>query len=352
MADKGTQDVNNRDEFQVDEAATPAANSLRPGGAPGDTKSETLATFTQMLAQLGKEDLSKLFNDVQSQYGPNKVPGGAEDKSAANRATLDMKPSAAVGKGAWKEDIDAMFGDDLNEDFREKAETIFEAALNTRTAIEVTRLEEEFETYAQELEEAFNVQLEEATQEVLESVTEKLDQYLDYCIENWMNDNALAIENSLRADIAENFLEALRNVFAEHYITIPDEKIDLVAEMKAELEELKSKLNETVDEKIALQSVIEEATKEATVEEVAEGLAETQIEKLRTLAEGIEYTGADAYRKKLEIVKEQYFKVPSKTASTGLITEEIDGSDGNSIETNYTAPGMNMYVEAIAKSIK
>ena len=154
------------------------------------------------------------------------------------------------------------------------------------------------------------------------------------------------------ADIAENFLEALRNVFAEHYITIPDEKIDLVAEMKAELEELKSKLNETVDEKIALQSVIEEATKEATVEEVAEGLAETQIEKLRTLAEGIEYTGADAYRKKLEIVKEQYFKVPSKTASTGLITEEIDGSDGNSTETNYTAPGMNMYVEAIAKSIK
>jgi hypothetical protein len=350
MADKGTQDVNNS-ELQVDEA-TVAANSLKPGAAPGESKAEQLATFTQLLAQLGKDDLSNLFNQVQSQYGPNKAPG-AEDKSAANRASVNMKPSDAVGKGAWKEDIDAMFGDDLTEEFREKTETIFEAALNTRVSIEIARLEEEFEAEAANLEEAFATQLQEATEEVLESVTEKLDQYLDYCIKQWMEENTLAIENSLRADIAEDFMESLRGVFAEHYITIPDEKIDLVAEMKSELEEIKAKLNETVDAKIALQSIIDEATREAAIDEVAEGLAETQVEKLRTLAEGIEYSNPDAYRRKLEIVKEQYFKTGTKASSSGFITEAIDGDDNTAAETTgFVSPGMDKYVAQIAKAVK
>ncbi|CAB4142788.1 prohead core protein [uncultured Caudovirales phage] len=331
-----------------------AADTLKPGGGSGggDTKAETLATFTSLLAQLGKDDLSKLFNDVQSQFGPNKAPG-AEDKSAANRATVAMKPSDAVGKGAWKEDIDEMFGDDLTEDFKERAEVVFEAAVNTRVNLETARLEEEFEAKAAELEEQFEDALEEQTAAVLEDVTSKLDQYLDYCVEQWMEDNKLAIENSLRADIAEDFMEALRNVFAEHYITVPDEKIDIVAEMKAELDEIKAKLNETVDAKIALEAIIEEATKEAAFEEVSEGLAETQVEKLKTLAEGIDYSDADTYRKKLEIVKEQYFKTSKPATTTGLITEEIDGEDDTaSGTTGYTAPGMNAYVQAIAKAVK
>lgn len=352
MAIKETQEVNGNDELPIDEAT--AADTLKPGAGSGggDTKAETLANFTSMLAQLGKEDLSKLFNDAQAVFGPNKAPG-AEDKSAANRSTVDMKPSAAVGKGAWKEDIDAMFGDDLTEDFKERAEVVFEAAVNTHVNLEMARLAEEFEELTTELEEQYEAKLEEAMAEITEHTVSKLDQYLDYCIENWMSDNQLAIESTLRADIAENFLESLRNVFAEHYITIPDEKIDLVAEMKAELEEVKAKLNETLDTKIELQSVIDEATKEATIEEVSEGLAETQIDKLRTLAEGLEYTDADAYRKKLEIVKEQYFTKSAKVRSTGLITETIDGEDDStSSTTGYTAPGMDKYMQAIAKAVK
>jgi predicted nuclease with TOPRIM domain len=188
---------------------------------------------------------------------------------------------------------------------------------------------------------------------VLEDVTNKLDQYLDYCVEQWMEENQLAIENSLRADIAEDFMDALRNVFAEHYITVPDEKIDLVAEMKAELDEIKARLNETTDEKIALEAVIEEATMEATFEEVSDGLAETQVEKLKTLAEGIDFTDASTYRKKLEIVKEQYFKTPKSNTRTGLITEVIDGEDDTAQNTStYRAPGMDKYVQAIAKAVK
>lgn len=352
MAEKETQEVISNDELQIDEAS--AADTLKPGAGSGGTESKaaTLATFTQLLAQLGKDDLSKIFNDVQAQYGPNKAPG-AEDKAAANRATVAMKPSDAVGKGAWKEDIDEMFGDDLTEDFKERAEVVFEAAINTRMNLEVARLEEEFEAKAAELEEAFEETLEEQTAALMEEMTDKLDQYLDYCVEQWMEDNRLAIENSLRADIAEDFMHALRNVFAEHYIAVPDEKIDLVAEMKAELDEVKSRLNETLDEKIALQSIIDEATKEAAIEEVSEGLAETQVEKLKTLAEGIDYTDADTYRKKLEIVKEQYFTKKSAPSSTGLITEEIDGEDDSATgTTGFTAPGMDKYVQAIAKAVK
>ena len=331
-----------------------AADTLKPGAGSGggDTKAEMLSTFTSMLAQLGKEDLSKFFNDAQAIFGPNKAPG-AEDKAASNRSTVDMKPSAAVGKGAWKEDIDDMFGDDLTEDFKEKAEVVFEAALNTRVTLEVARIEEEFAAKEVELEELYAEAVEEQTAAVMEEMTAKLDQYLDYCVEQWMEDNKLAIENSLRADIAEDFMEALRNVFAEHYIAVPDEKIDIVAEMKEELDELKSKLNETVDAKIALEAIIEEATKEAAFEEVSDGLAQTQVEKLKTLAEGIDYSDADAYRKKLEIVKEQYFTKKSAPASTGLITEEIDGEDDTANgTTGFTAPGMDKYVQAIAKAVK
>lgn len=350
MVEKVTQKViNSDDDDQIDEAAV---DTLKPGGGSGggDTKAQTLATFTQLLSQLGKEDLSKLFNDVQSQFGPNKAPG-AEDKSASNRSTVAMKPSDAVGKGAWKEDVDELFGEELSEEFRERAEVVFEAALNTRVNLEIARLEEEYDSLKEELEESFEENLEEATAVIMEEMTEKLDQYLDYCVEQWMEENRLAIENSLRADIAEDFINALHNVFSEHYIRVPDERIDLVAEMKAELEEVKSRLAETLDRNIELQSVIDEASVEAALEQVSEGLAETQVEKLRTLAEGIEYTDHDSYLKKLEIVKEQYFKTARKS-STGLITEEIDGESGDESKAGYTTPVMSKYVEAIAKSIK
>jgi len=350
MAEKETPEIVDNDEL-LDEAS--AADTLKPGAGSGGTESKAvmLSTFTSLLSQLGKEDLSKLFNDVQAQFGPNKAPG-AEDKAASNRATVNAKPSAAVGKGAWKEDVDEMFGgEELSEEFREKAETVFEAAVNTRMNLETARLEEEFAAKEAELEEAFEVALEEETTKIFEGITSKLDQYLDYVVEQWMEENQVAIENGLRTEIAENFMQGLHNLFAEHYITVPDEKIDIVAEMKAELDEVKAKLNEAVDVNIELQAVINEATIEATLEDVSEGLAETQVERLRTLAEGIEFTDADTYRKKLEIVKENYFTAKKPSTSTGLITEEIDGSEDGD-DTPRLPASMQMYAKAISKSVK
>ena len=333
---------------ELDEAA--AAETLKPGagsGGAGDSKSATLATFTTLLSQLGKDDLSKLFNDVQAQFGPNKAPG-AEDKSAENLASIKTKPSAAV-----KEDIADMFSnDDLSEEFREKAEVVFEAALNTRLTLETVRLEEELEAKVAEMQEEFDNKLQEEASNIFEDVSSKLDQYLDYCIEQWMDDNKIAIENTLRADIAESFIGDLHNLFTQHYITVPEQKVDIVAEMKNELEELKAKLNETLDEKIALQSVIDEATMDATFVEVSEGLVETQIEKLRTLSEGIDYSDAETYRKKLNIVKESYFSGKKPSVSTGFITEEIDGSDSDVESTPATPAHMAKYVQAITKAAK
>jgi hypothetical protein len=355
MAEKETLEVvDNEATHLIDEAS--AADTLKPGAGSGggDTKAEMLATFTSMLAQLGKEDLSNFFNDAQAIFGANKAPG-AEDKSAANRSTVDMKPSAAVGKGAWKEDIDAMFGgadEELSEEFRERAETVFEAAVNTRAILETARLEEEFAAMTVELEEKFEAALEDRASEIFEEVSGKLDQYLDYCIEQWMEDNQIAVENTLRADIAESFIGDLHSLFTQHYITVPESKVDIVAEMKAEVEDLKNKLNESVDTQLELQSVIDEATKEATLDEISEGLAETQIEKLRTLSEGLEYTDARTYRKKLEIVKEQYFTKKTASASTGLITEEIDGTNTDARDTPTVPANMQKYAQAISKAVK
>lgn len=363
MAEKENLEVVYEDENLIDESS--AADTLKPGAGSGGTesKAETLATFTSLLSQLGKEDLSKLFNDVQAQFGPGKAPG-AEDKSASNKASVNAKASAAVGSGgakaadpmpklSVKEDIDDMFGaDELSEDFREKASVVYEAALNTRLTLETARLEEQYANLGEELEMAYEEALEEQVNSIRDEIVGKIDQYLDYVVEQWMEENKVAIDNGLRADIAESFINSIHSVFTEHYITVPENKLDIVAELKNELDEVKAQLNEVTDEKLELQTIIDEATKAATIDEIAEGLAETQIEKLRTLAEGIDYTDAETYRKKLAIVKENYFTGKKTAPSTGILVEEIDGSDDTIEEEANIPANMKMYAKAISKSIK
>jgi hypothetical protein len=343
MAQKETPEMVENTEINIDETAS--ADTLKPGAGSGGTasKAETLATFTSLLAQLGKEDLTDLFNRTIASIGKeaDAIPSGA---AAKNAATVAMK-------GSVKEDIDEMFGEELDEELKEKATVVFEAAVNTRISLETARLEEEFEAAVSTLEEEYDAKLEEAAGSIFEDVTAKLDDYLNYVTEQWMEANQIAIDNTLRADIAEDFMTSLRNVFAEHYIKVPEERLDVFGEMKNEIETLKAKLNESVNEKIELETIINEATKEAMFEEVSAGLAETQVEKFRTLAEGIDYASADLYRSKLEIVKENYFAEKKVTGkSTGLINEEVYG-DEEPVRAAVPA-NMSMYMEAISKSVK
>jgi hypothetical protein len=337
-----------KEDVDVNEAAI---DTLKPGGAPGETKAQTLDTFVQLLAQLGKEDLSDLFNQVQAQYGPGQAPG-AVDNSQNNAATVAMKPSAAVGTGAWKEDLDDLFtGDDLTEELKEKTQVVFEAAVNTRAALVEAKLEEQFEEAVEALEEEYNEKLQEQANEIFESVTDKLDQYLDYVVEKWMTENELAVESGIRVQIAEDFMDSLHGVFTEHYITIPESKLDIVADLKEQVEELSEKLNSVLDEKIQLESVNKEFTKSQIIEELSEDLAETQVDKLSTLAEGLEYTDPDNFKRKVSILRERYFGTSSKT--TGLITEVIDGTvDEERATTGFNTPEMKAYAQAISKSVK
>lgn len=343
------EEFNNLDDADKEIIATvteaTAADTLKPGAGSGGTesKAQMLATFAALAAQLGKEDLSDLFNRTIASIG-KEAENIPNDAAAKNAATIAMK-------GAVKEDIDDMFSDDnLSEEFKEKASTVFEAAVNVRATLKEAELQEEFESTVAALEEEYQERLQEETTKMFDELSEKLDQYLEYTIKEWLEENKLAVENSLRAEIAEDFIKSLHNVFAEHYITVPDQKIDLVAEMKAELEEVKAKLNETVDEKLELQAIIDEATREAALDEVSEGLSAIQAEKLRTLSEGIEFTDAESYARKLAILKESTFSTKKAPKSTGFITEEIDGDAGEE-EKNVPAH-MQHYVKAISKSVK
>lgn len=333
MSDKDTTEiVENEFENEIEESA--GSETLKPGA--GSSTVEKLATFTSLLAQLKGEDLSHFLNDALAQIGKEAAltpsataPGGKPALGQMPRATL----------GAVKEDIAAMFsGEDLTEEFKESASTLFEAALTARMNLETVRIEEE----AAE-------QLAEEVETIKEEMTTKIDQYLDYVVEQWVEENKLAIETSLRAEIAENFMEGLRGLFAESYINVPDEKIDILGELHAQIEELEAKLDESINTQLELQSVIDEATQEATFDEVSEGLAATQVEKLRTLAEGIEFSDSETYAKKLNIIKDKYFTEGKKVVSTGVIAEEAEEL------TEQVAPvpaHMAHYAAAISRTLK
>ena len=325
-------------EQNLDETA--AADTLKPGAgsSAGDIgKTELMASVVSAMGGMSKQEINK-FQEVLSQYGKNKLPGGGvPDTSAANKASI-------AAKGAMKEDVeDLLSGDDLSEEFREKASTLFEAAVNARVGIEQARLEEEFETA-----------LEQAQTELEESMTAKLDAYLDYVSEQWLEENKIAIEASLKLEATDQFIEGLKGLFAEHYIEIPEEKADVVEALQAQVEELQGKLNGAINESIELKNVINEAEKELVIEEVSEGLAATQSVKLRTLVEDLDFSDLQSFRKKVELVKENYFS-DKKVTSTNIITEEVVAEDEKSLveETvTNTNPEMNKYVSAISKSLK
>jgi len=318
---------------------TAAADTLKPGAGSvgGDVgKTELMASVVAAMGGMSKEEINK-FQAVLAQYGKNKTPGGVAMNAAANKASI-------ATKGAMKEDVEELFAnDDLSEEFREKASTLFEAAVNARVGLEVARIEEEFE---------------EAVAEVAERVEEelatKLDTYLDYVAEQWFEENQIAIESSMKVEAADRFIDGVKALFAEHMVEVPEETVDMVESLEARVAELEEKLNEEINEKIELTKLVEEAEKEAIFDEVAEGLAATQVEKLRTLAEGLEYSDADAYRRKVELVKENYFTTKKPTPSSLVVEETTAGSIEELTEEGSfnDASGMQKYVSAIAKTTK
>jgi len=327
-----TRDQESVSEDTVTEATTAAAATHAPDSM---TKAGMMASVMSAMNGAKKSDLVDFFNKAMAQFGPNNFPGSdSTNTSAQNMASIKAKASV-------KEDIEEMFANDtdLSEEFKQKVETVFEAAVNAKLELELARLEEEHEVQFNNLVEEYKAEL-----------AEKADEYLTYAVEQWVEENRLQIENGLKLEIFESFFKGLKNLFVEHNVSIPDEEVSIVGELESKLETLEARVNEEIEKNMRLTKVNEQLSMEQIFAEAANGLADTQVEKYRTLAEGISYTSLEDYRTKLGVVKETYFSKKSSKA----VSEEVVGIDMLS-EENDTSPKtgpMAVYADAISRTIK
>ena len=233
------------------------------------------------------------------------------------------------------DDVNALLGgQELSEEFREKAKTIFEAALKSK----VTELREAMDAH-------YEAKLVEEVEGMKDELVERVDSYLEYVADEWLQENALQVERGIRTEMTESFLEGMRGLFEEHYVSIPEDKYDVVESMVDKLDEMESKLNEQIEKNITITKSLSEATADGIVSEVSEGLSSTQKEKLASLAEGVGFESEESYKEKLETLKESYFKTSPKRSDTEVLTEEAAAAP-------VTTNAMSAYIQALSHATK
>jgi len=251
---------------------------------------------------LDLEEAKETGTDAQS--ADPVTPEGGNDKSKAKKKDKgevadksDVKTPEGTVSGGVAESIERLFdGSELSEDFKSSAVAVFEAAVHEKVLAETATLEEKFES-----------DLQEQVEKSVEEIVEKVDQYLDYVIENWMEDNQVAVESNIKVEVAESILESVKGLVSEHNLEIDQETVDHNAELEVALEESQVKYNELVEEMMEIKEAKKEADLEAAFKTVSEELTDTQAEKLRVLSEGISFESTDDYSKKLEAIKDNYF---------------------------------------------
>ena len=284
------------DSAKIDAAKAIKGKAVAPTTKPSDASSKMEDT------EVEDEIIAEKMHDDE-----------AEDKAMMKKMKMKEK---------MKEDVDALFADDstISEEFKSKVSTIFEA----RVADRVSQIEEETET-------KYAGMLEEAVESIRADLTEKVDDYLSYVVEQWMKDNEIAIESGLRSELTEDFIAGMRNLFAEHYIDVPAEKVDLVDELAGKVEELESKLNEEIERAVDLKKSLVESRKVEMTREVCEGLTDTQVEKIKSLAESVEFSTEDEYKQKLETIRENYFPSNAKKATEAQLHEEFEEEEAKKV---------------------
>jgi len=231
-------------------------------------------------------------------------------------------------------------GEELSEEFQNKAKTIFEAAIKTKVA-----------EIKEELQESYATALVEELDKIKEGLTDRVDAYLEYVADEWFVENALQVEQGLKTEMTESFLEGMKSLFEEHYVTIPEEKYDVLNSMVDKLDEMESKLNEQIDRNVALNRRLAESNADGIFTAVAEGLADTQKEKLATLAENVEFESDTDYREKLETLKESYF--PSKTSAPKSTSENLSEEvSTEEVISEDIAPRMQAYLDILSRAAK
>ena len=307
------------------------------------TKSAMIKALFDKVNGLKKEEVSAKWKNLMDV---------AEAEDLGGETPQDATPFGDTGKKKKKikismpeinvkEDIDALVeGEELSEEFKTKASTIFEAAVHQKVmeiaTVKIDELEKEYQTNLQEEIVSFRDEL-----------TEKVDGYLNYVVEEWMKENEIALDSSLKSELTEEFIGGLKNLFTEHYIEVPDEKVDIVESLYDKVEELEGKLNSQIDDNVQVTSELNEYRKDKILEEVCEDLADTQSEKMKTLVEGVSYEDdKDDFENKVKTIKESYF--PNQTKQDENVEQESDGSsDGEEVSD----PKLNNIMEAYSKAI-
>ena len=314
MADPGTQ------LGSVEDLGGPTPQNYKPDDDSAKLKEPSLKTVSNVVnAKAGKADPMPKGMKEEEEVEAEEVVAEAEESTEEVVSEEETTTTEeVVDEYNMEEDVNALLaGEELSEEFQEKARTIFEAAINSKVA-----------GIKEELEQQYAVAFEEEMKEVKESLAERVDSYLEYVADEWFNENALAIEKGLQSEMTESFLSGMKELFEAHYVTIPEDKYDAFVGMTNKLDEMETKLNEQLEKNISLNKRLSEANASGILDQISEGLAQTQKEKLASLAESVEFESEAQYREKLETLKESYFnsKKESSVAKTESISEGVDSS--------------------------
>ena len=310
------------------------------------TKTAMISAIFDKVNGLKKEDVSKRFKDlmavVEAEDLGGETPDDATpegDKVAIGKKKKKIKIS--MPEINVKEDIDALVeGEELSEEFKAKASTIFEAAVHQKV-MEIAA------SKVDEMEQEYQAELQEEIVTFRDDLTDKVDGYLNYVTEEWMKENELALESSLKSEITEEFMGGLKDLFTEHYIEVPEEKVDIVENLFDKVEDLEGQLNQSVQENIKVKNELNEYRKDKILEEVCEDLADTQSEKMKTLAEGVSYEDdSENFEEKVKTIKENYFPNQQKQDEN---VEQVDASEGEEVSDPKMTNIMEAYSKAIAR---
>ena len=300
----------------------------------GEELEEAKMTKEMMKAEMQKKMESMKAQDLKAAYEAmcnGEGYGATEEDKSVDESTLEDRLSSVD----VSEDVSALTeGEELSEEFKDKAATIFEAAVKSKLRSEVERIEE---AKVQEIAEEIN--------RVRDELTEKVDAYMNYVVEEWMKENEIAIERGLKGEIAEDCISGLKSLFEEHYIDVPDEKYDILGTQSEKIEELEAKLNEQIEKTATIKKQNDQLVRESVFAEVASDLADTEVEKFKSLAEDVDFADEDTFRGKLDTLKESYF--PKATTIAESVDTESDGS-----ESFDTTGAMAAYMAAISKNVK
>jgi len=264
---------------------------------------------------------------------------GHEDE-AEDKAMIKKMMKKQKMKEQMDQDVGALLsGEELSEEFKTKATTIFEAAVIARS-----------QAILEEVEEAMYEEFEASVEEVKEDLSKKLDDYISYMAEEWFKENQLAIEKGLRAEIVEDFIRGMKSLFEEHYIDIPEEKVNVVEELTDRVEDLESSLNEQIKSAVEMKKQINEYKKTEAIHAVCEGLTQTQVEKLKSLAESVEFTTEQEFGRKLETLVDSYFQSPIKAIESSALHEAVEVEDEKKPSASVD-PEIAQYAQIISKSL-